>query len=169
MLSSIIYCKSTARRTLFLTIPHAELDWSWKFVAVRCLFTHGLSRCLPSWLITTDSRLSFKLCAQHWHKKTTWRTLGRCVLWFIATWELLWQLWDSAVSQTIHKIYEHHSETWTFNDTVLQAPFSSVCGHYCVYFLLHKSRDFTTSEIVSRFSKNLFENDRSVAQFVLNL
>ena len=67
------------------------------------------------------------------------------------------------------KFMNSHSETWTFKDMVLQAPFSSVCGHYCVYFLLHKSRDFTTSEIVSRFSKNLFENDRSVAQFVLNL
>jgi len=56
-----------------------------------------------------------------------------------------------------------HLETWTFNDTVLQAPFSSVCGHYCVYFLLYKSRGCTTSEIVSRFSNNLFENDHSVA------
>ena len=44
-----------------------------------------------------------------------------------------------------------HSETWTFNNTVLQAPFSSVCGQYCVYFLLYKSRGFTTSEIVSKF------------------
>jgi len=62
-----------------------------------------------------------------------------------------------------------HSETWTFDHTVLQAPFSNVCGHYCVYFWLYKSRGFTMSEIVSRFSKKLFENDRSVAHLVLNL
>ena len=67
------------------------------------------------------------------------------------------------------KFMNNHSETWTFNDTVVQAPFSSVCGHYCVYFLLYKSRGFTASEIVSRFSRNLLENDRSVSQFVLNL
>jgi len=67
------------------------------------------------------------------------------------------------------KFMNNHLETWTFNDMVLQAPFSSVCGQYCVYFLLYKSRGFTAFEIVSRFSNNLFENDRSVSQFVLNL
>ena len=67
------------------------------------------------------------------------------------------------------KFMNNHSESWTFNDTVLQAPFSSVCGHYFVYFLLYKTRGFTTSEIVSRFSNNLLKNDRSVFQFVLNL
>jgi len=67
------------------------------------------------------------------------------------------------------KFMNSHSETWTFNDTVLQPPFSSVCGQYCVYYLLYKSRGFATSEIVSRFSNNLFENDCSVSQFVLNL
>ena len=136
--NSIIFCKSTAWRTWFFTIPHDELNWSWKFVAVRCLFKHGLSWCLPPRSITVNSRLSFKLCAQHWHKQTTWRTFGHCVIWFIATWELLWQLCDSAFHKQFIKFMNCYSETWTFNDTVglltiRQAPFSSVCGHYCAF------------------------------------
>ena len=55
---------------------------------------------------------------------------------------------------------------WNFNRATLQAPFSTVCDQYCVYFLLCMRRGEPMRAIVSRFSRAVVENDRAVAQFV---
>jgi hypothetical protein len=55
---------------------------------------------------------------------------------------------------------------WTCNDRILQSPFSSVCGHFCIYFISYRCRNISMSTIVYKFSKNLEQNYELVAAFV---
>ena len=48
----------------------------------------------------------------------------------------------------------------------LQSIYSKVCGHYCLYFALYRSRQIGMSTIVHRFSKNTSKNDSLVKQFI---
>ena len=43
-------------------------------------------------------------------------------------------------------------EQWTFNARQLQSIVSRLCGHYCIYYCLLRSRGITMSEIVASFS-----------------
>jgi len=47
---------------------------------------------------------------------------------------------------------------WNFNRATLQAPFSTVCGQHCVYFLVYMCRGEPMRAIVSRFSRDVVEN-----------
>ena len=58
---------------------------------------------------------------------------------------------------------------WIYNRKTLQALFSSVCGHYCVYFVLFRCRGVPLRAIVSDFTSNLSENDCCVSRFIRNL
>jgi len=53
---------------------------------------------------------------------------------------------------------------WNFNRATLEAPFSTVCGQYFIYFLLYMCRGEPMRAIVSRFLRDAVENDRAVAQ-----
>ena len=55
---------------------------------------------------------------------------------------------------------------WIYNCKTLQAYFSSFCGHYCVYFILFRCRGIPLHVIVSDFTSNLTENDRSISCFI---
>ena len=56
---------------------------------------------------------------------------------------------------------------WQHNTIRLQGPLSSVCGQYCIYYLVHKFRDIPLHSIVKNFdSTNLVANDTLVTQFV---
>ena len=55
-----------------------------------------------------------------------------------------------------------------FNSKVLQSDKSSVCGHYCIYYLVHRVRGFTMETIVNRFGKDKERNDRDVHDFVVD-
>lgn len=58
----------------------------------------------------------------------------------------------------------------TFSSTQLQSYRSSVCGHYCVYYLYYRSRGKTLSQIISKFLKNNYSwNDHQVSRFVHRL
>ena len=48
----------------------------------------------------------------------------------------------------------------------LQNIYLKVCGHYCLYFALYRSRQIGMSTIVHRFSKNTSKNDSLVKQFI---
>jgi hypothetical protein len=50
----------------------------------------------------------------------------------------------------------------------LQHPMSTVCGHYCVYFLYHRARGFSLTRIVSRLEA-LPLRDKYVRRFVSQL
>jgi hypothetical protein len=40
------------------------------------------------------------------------------------------------------------SDDWTYNNTTLQSTFTTVCGEYCIFFLLHYTRGYTLDQIV---------------------
>ena len=58
---------------------------------------------------------------------------------------------------------------WIYNRKTLQALLSNVCGHYCVYYILFRCRSVPLHVIVSDFTSNLTENDRSISRFIREL
>ena len=58
---------------------------------------------------------------------------------------------------------------WIYNRKTLQALFSNVCGHYCVFYILFRWRSVPLHTIVSDFTSNLTENDRSISRFIREL
>lgn len=63
---------------------------------------------------------------------------------------------------------EKNTKNYKFNTKCLQSMYSTVCGHYCLYFILMKSRRFSLETIVSRFGENKSHNDETVKQFIVN-
>ncbi len=61
---------------------------------------------------------------------------------------------------------ERTCTTWTYSTSRLQSLDSDVCGQYCLYFLLLRSRNIPTQTIVRRFSSNTRKNDRYVYHFI---
>ena len=67
---------------------------------------------------------------------------------------------------------EHYGEPFTvynvetINSHKLQSSWSNVCGHYCIFYLYHKSRGYSMSKIVNMFSSNVDKNDCKVACYV---
>jgi len=55
---------------------------------------------------------------------------------------------------------------WQHNEKPLQGPISSVCGQYCLYFLLYRVRGVPMRDIVAPFTRDLATNDEAVTQFV---
>ena len=58
---------------------------------------------------------------------------------------------------------------WIYNRKTFQALFSNVCGHYCVYYILFRCFGVPLHVIVSDFTSNLTENDRSISRFFRKL
>ena len=58
------------------------------------------------------------------------------------------------------------NKTWDSNTVPLQSPLSAVCGHYCVYYLLHRARGFPMSSIVMDFGSDVDLNDEMVHKFI---
>ena len=63
----------------------------------------------------------------------------------------------------------HSLAGWIYNCKTLQALFSNVCGHYYVYYILFCYRGVPLHAIVSDFTSNLTENDRSISRFICEL
>lgn len=60
---------------------------------------------------------------------------------------------------------KRNSNQWVYNKQDLQALGSTVCGQYCVMYLLYRARGIAMSEFLSNFSKNdLAFNDNLVAK-----
>lgn len=58
-------------------------------------------------------------------------------------------------------------EGWLYNDESIQHPFSTVCGEYCVFYLLYRCRGTSMATIVRMFDENNQEdNDILVKDFV---
>ena len=59
------------------------------------------------------------------------------------------------------------SNDWVSNFIPLQGTFSAVCGQYCIFYLLHRSRNMTLQNIVGLFTENDKDfNDFSVNEFI---
>ena len=56
---------------------------------------------------------------------------------------------------------------WHYNEQQVQGLFSSVCGHYCIYFLLQRAYGLPLALILDKFSwKDLEENDQLVTDWL---
>jgi len=64
---------------------------------------------------------------------------------------------------------DSHSRKWTYNHRCLQSLSSSMCGQFCVYFLINRIRGKLLLEIVKSFSSNLTVNDQRVSHYVRRL
>ena len=53
---------------------------------------------------------------------------------------------------------EHCSE-WSPNDRILQSPISTVCGQYCIAFLMFRCRKVSMHDFTSLFTTDLVAND----------
>ena len=72
----------------------------------------------------------------------------------------------SNYSRTFTSFLNNNSDSWIFNTVTLQSVNSKVCGHYCLYFALFRSRQVNMSKIVHRFSSNKSRNDFLVKRFI---
>lgn len=48
----------------------------------------------------------------------------------------------------------------------IQGPFSSVCGHYCIYYIIQRWKGFSMNDILNKFSSNLEENDNLITDWL---
>lgn len=82
------------------------------------------------------------------------------------------EFWDSygqapeLYSKHFTDFLDRNSYYMIRNRTVLQSLDSSVCGEYCIYYLIHRCRGFSMQTIVNRFSKKKRLNDSIVYEFV---
>ena len=60
---------------------------------------------------------------------------------------------------------EHCSE-WVPNDRTLQSPMSTVCGQYCVAFVLLRCRNVSMHEFTRLFTTDLVANDCRVFDWI---
>ena len=55
---------------------------------------------------------------------------------------------------------------WLTNPIPLQSPLTSVCGQYCLYYLLHRSRGIDLTTLLMDFGADVDVNDKLVYDFV---
>ena len=58
------------------------------------------------------------------------------------------------------------TKKWVSNPIPLQSPFTSVCGQYCVFYLLQRARGIDLTTILMDFDANVDGNDKLVYEFV---
>ena len=68
----------------------------------------------------------------------------------------------SFYSKTFDKFLETHGLPWSYNKKRLQGSFSTVCGQYCVYYLIKRCEGKTMKTIVNVFGNDLDKNDEKV-------
>ena len=63
---------------------------------------------------------------------------------------------------------ERHSKQWIWNQIQLQDLWTSACGHFCVFYVIYRSRGIPMEDIVEQL--NCFEhNDQYVMESVTAL
>ena len=66
----------------------------------------------------------------------------------------------------LENFLEKTCTSWTFNKQQLQSLFSPMCGYYCIFFILLKSRNWSFSNIIDLFSKIDFNINDFLIQHV---
>ena len=69
-------------------------------------------------------------------------------------------------SEYFVRFLNKNCQEWIANDKELQSFNSRFCGHYCIYYLMHRARGVSMKTIVNRFSENKIKNDQLVHYFV---
>ena len=66
-------------------------------------------------------------------------------------------------SQPVRKMFTNfmneHCSQWSSNDHILQSPISTVCGQYCVAFLMFRCRNISMHAFARLFTSDLIAND----------
>lgn len=60
------------------------------------------------------------------------------------------------------KFLQKNGQNFIHNNKRLQGYFSSVCGNYCVMYLLHRAKKKSYKSFIKQFSNNLVNNDEKV-------
>ncbi len=61
---------------------------------------------------------------------------------------------------------QNNCRTWTYNSKRLQDYISTVCGQYCIFYLLHRCRGWSLNSITGLFTEDRRNNDQQVNAFV---
>ena len=72
----------------------------------------------------------------------------------------------SNYSENFETFLKNNSSTFTYNKYVLQSPWSSVCGQYCLFYALHRCRNIPMSTIINMFTNDKEWNDMLVRDFI---
>ena len=67
----------------------------------------------------------------------------------------------------ISKFLMKNFKKWQYNKKRIQNYFSSVCGHYCIYFIVQRSKNIPMSKIANKFSaENCEQNDEMITEWI---
>ena len=72
---------------------------------------------------------------------------------------------ESPRSYDFDKWIQKNSTSWIYHKDRLQGDLSSVCGQYCLFFLLHRLRDISIKDV---FTQDNDMNDSLVNEFIRN-
>lgn len=67
--------------------------------------------------------------------------------------------------QMNHFMYLNKRE-YVYNEKRLQSRMASTCGHYCLYYAIHRCRGVSQDSIINSFTDDSRSNDAIVTQFV---
>lgn len=60
----------------------------------------------------------------------------------------------------------HTTSTWIYNSRRLQSNYSTVCGQYCIYYLVYRTKGIPMNTLIRNFTNDLYFNDETVNSFV---
>jgi len=76
------------------------------------------------------------------------------------------EYFDSYGKPPLPILEKHLPNDYIYNKKRLQGTFTAVCGQYCIFYLINRSKGHTLQAIVNRFASNFTENDALVKRFV---
>ena len=80
------------------------------------------------------------------------------------------EYFDSFGLPPLHASFEmfmnRNCASWSYNNRTLQSITSSVCGLYCIYFLVMRSKGYSLRDLLSVFTDNFNTNDDIVANLI---
>jgi len=71
-------------------------------------------------------------------------------------------------SKTFVTFLNGHCKNWVCNEKTLQSVNTTVCGEYCIFYLMHRSRGISMSKTINFFTSDKLKNDVLVYEFVMN-
>lgn len=72
----------------------------------------------------------------------------------------------SYYSNEFENFFDKHGLKMTYNQKRLQGYDSSVCGQYCIYYLMQSCRGMNMKSVVKPFTQNYSNNDQFVFSYV---
>ena len=72
----------------------------------------------------------------------------------------------SMYNEKFVKFLNKHCKEWVFNEKPLQSYWSTVCGQYCLFYLLNKVKGMSLRSILAHFTNNRVQNDRLVHSYI---